>query len=104
MSSRIRDNAPFLQLLLTSHLPQQKALIESASDEQVDLLTEVIHNLLYVVPIAHSVRRKLQRKVYLKDLANIKRSRKFRKSHMRKRKSDLLKVLMPFASDLLALL
>ena len=100
MSNRIRDNTPFLRLLLSTHFSQQKALLDSASDEQLDLLTELLYNILYTVPIPLVTRKKLQRKKYLKDLARIKRSRAFRRKQVRARKRDIIKLLIGYAKEL----
>ena len=104
MSDRIRDNSSFLRLLLTTHSSQQKALLDTLSDEQVDLLSEVIYNILYTVPIPNNTRKKLQRKKYLKDIARIKRSRAFRRRHVRGKKRDIIKLLDTFAKELVTLI
>ena len=101
MSARLQNNGDFFRLLLQTHLPQQKALLSSLSPGQVDLLTEVMHNILYVVPLLEKERKALQRKKILKEISVIKRSQTYRKKRMQTQKVQLLKVLAAYKDKLL---
>ena len=101
MADRLRKNGDFFKLLLQTHLPQQKALMNSLSGQQVDLLTEVVHNILYIVPLAEKERKVLLRKKFLKEISVMKRSQKYRKKRMQTQKVQLLKVLLSYKDKLL---
>lgn len=45
MSSKIVANTPFLSLLLTTSLSQQRALMQTLTDEQAVVILEILHNL-----------------------------------------------------------
>ena len=104
MSTRVDRNRTFLQLLLTTHLSQQKALLDTASPQQIDLISELLYNILYVVPLSEKERKSLQRKRFLKDVSKIKRSANFRRKKVRARKAELLKLLHQYSKNILSLL
>ena len=60
---RVKENASFLKLLLTTSRQQQRVLLDTATSGQVDALTEILHNLLHVVPISDSERNSIKRKI-----------------------------------------
>lgn len=103
MSSRIRDNLAFLRLLLTTHVSQQKALLDSISESQANLISELLFNLLFVLPLNDKQQKALRRKQYLKDLSKIKRSFKYRKAKIKVYKNQLVKLLDTYKSQLLDL-
>lgn len=95
-------NKDFLSLLLTTEVKQQKALIDSITPSQVDCLSEVFHNLAYVVdldPEQHKFMKR--RKKTIKTLSQVHRSRKFRKSSMQKLSPCMLKVLDQVKEELM---
>lgn len=104
MSRALSENGSYLKLLLESHPKQQKALLDTASKQQVDLLSEILYNLLYVVPIDEAHRKRLLKKSYLKDIAKHNRSYAYRKRRIITRKLDLIKLLMTYSHELLQLL
>ena len=89
-----------MTLLLSTFPAQQKALLDTASHEQVDLISEVVHNIVNVVPLPHGERKSLSRRKYLKDISNIKRSVKHRKSIIRDNKKKLLDLLATYSPQL----
>lgn len=103
MSSRIKNNVDFFRLLLQTQLPQQKALLQSLTPEQVDLLTEIVWNLLNSVPLPDKEKKGLQRKKYLKDISLLKRSHKYRKRRLNANKKQIIKILNTYMQPLLAL-
>ena len=101
MSSRIRKNTSFLSLLLTTHPTQQKALLDSVTESQANLISELVFNLLFVLPLKAKEQSSLRRKDFLKDLSKIKRSFKYRKAKIKTYKKQLLKVLDTYKTQLL---
>lgn len=104
MSPRIKNNASFLHLFLTSTLPQQKALLDTITEPQTDLISEIIHNLLYEVPIDAKERKRLLRRSTLKDIAKIKRANKYRRNKIKAYKKQLIKILESYAENILQML
>lgn len=100
MSKRLRDNLHFFQLLLAAEKPQQRALLHTLSDSQTLLLSEVIYNFLNNFPIEQGVKKRLNRRAFLRDIANAKRSVKFRKAKLKKHKKDILNLLMQYKAPL----
>ena len=101
MSTRIRDNSSFLKLILNTHSPQQKALLDTISQEQANFISELVFNLLFVLPLKEKERKSLLRKQYLKDIAKIKRSFKYRKAKIKAYKIQLLKLMDTYKSQLM---
>lgn len=103
MSAKIKDNLSFFRLLLETSSLQRKALLDTLSESQVNLISELVFNLLYVLPIQVKARKSLQRKTYLKDIAKIKRTYKYRKSKIRRNRAHIIKLLEAYKQDLLGL-
>ena len=100
MSPRVKDNIHFFHLLLTAHPAQQRALLTTASNDQLDFLSEVIHNIVFTLSDNPKDRKRLQRKTFLTELANIKRSYNFRRQRAKRYTSQLVKLLAEFATPL----
>ncbi len=100
---RVKENESFLKLLLSTTRQQQRVLLDTATNGQVDALTEILYNLLYVVPISELERNSIKRKKALTGLAKITRSYKYRLAHVRKNKRLLLSTLLKYNSQLLGL-
>ncbi len=98
---RVKENESFLKLLLTTSRQQQRVLLDTATNSQVDALTEILHNLLHVVPISNAERNSIKRKKSLTELAKITRSYKYRLTHVKKNKRLLLSTLQRYATELL---
>ena len=101
MSTRIRDNSSFFRLMLSTHLAQQKALLDTISEKQTNLISELLFNLLFVLPLKEKEQKALRRKQYLKDLSKIKRSFKYRKSKIKVYKTQLVKLLDTYKTQLM---
>lgn len=93
MAERVLKNQHFFHLLLTTHLPQKKALLQSLTNDQVDFLSEVFYNLLHVLPLTEKERKPLLRKKYLTQIGNIKRSYPYRKVRIKKYSKQLIQTL-----------
>ena len=100
MSSRVKDNIHFFNLLLVAHPAQQKALLTTASNQQLDFLSELMHNIKFTLPLTAEQRKRLQRKTFLTELANIKRSYNFRKQRAKRYAPQLIKLFSEFAAPL----
>lgn len=100
MSTRLKENVHFFRLLLSAEKSQQRALMQTVSDSQTNLLSEVLYNFLNHFPIEQTVRKRLLRKTYLRDIANLKRSIKFRKARIKKHTRDILSLLMQYRAPL----
>lgn len=98
----MQANKDFLTLLLTTENKQQKALVESITPPQVDCLSEVFHNLAYVVDLEPDQYDFMKRrKKVIKSLSQVHRSRKFRKGSIQKHSPCMLKILDQVKEDLL---
>lgn len=102
--NRLRENEHYVRLLLSTTPSQQKALLDSVTDEQLDLLTEVLYNLLYVVPINQRERSAMLRKQAWKELAKISRSRKYRRVRVKANRKRLLDILIKYSKELITML
>ena len=100
MSPRVKENIHFFNLLLSTHLPQKRALLVTADKSQLDFLSELLHNIIFTLPTSDKHRAKLQRRKYLTDIANIKRSHAFRRQRVKKHAAQLIKLMDEFAPQL----
>lgn len=100
MSDKFIKSGDFLMLLLNAEKVQAKALLDTVSLNQASLIGEVVHNILTTVPIPTSERRKLNRKLYLKRIADLHRSYKSRKLEIKKHKKDLLDLFASYSHPL----
>ncbi len=95
-------NEDFLRLLLTTESKQQKALIENITTSQIDCLSEIFHNLAYVVELEPEQYNFMKRrKKIIKELSQVHRCRKFRKGAIQKHSLHMLKILDQVKGDLL---
>ncbi len=101
---RVRENKSYIKLLLSTTRQQQRALLDTATNEQVDALTEILYNLMHTVPISEGERNIIKRKKTFKELAKITRSYKYRQERVRKNKRLLLNTLSKYANDLIGVI
>ena len=90
MTSKLKQNEHFIHLILEAPLKQKNALLHSISPQQVDAITEVIYNLLYVIPLPTTEHKKLHRKKAFKEIAKTNRSIKYRRDRIKKIRNRLL--------------
>ena len=100
MSPHVKENIHFFQLLLNTHKPQKKALLLTISNPQLDFLSELLHNIVFTLPAGDKQHNKLQKRKYLTDIANIKRSSSFRKQRVKKHAGQVIKLLDDFNPQL----
>ena len=104
MSSNVNQHSDYLQLLLSSDYNQQKALLFTASLNQLDVLSEIFHNFL-ILPLTQEEKSFLKgRKQLVEKLADITKSYRFRKSLINKHYRQVLKSLLFFKERLLSVL
>lgn len=72
MPKRVDKHRSFLQLLRSSEKNQQKAILKTASDEQIKTLSEIVLNLLAGhIPINNKTKRNLSKyRDNLRDLTD----------------------------------
>lgn len=97
---RVKDNISYFDLLLNAHPLQKKALLSSSSDPQLDLLSEVLHNILKTLPLTLDEQRSLNRRRYLQEIAAIRRTHKYRRQRVKKHKLQIIKVLEQYSREL----
>ena len=100
MSPRVKENIHFFKLLLSTHPQQKKALLITADKPQLDFLSELLHNIIFTLPTSDKQRAKLQRRKYLTDIANIKRSHSFRRQKVKKHATQVIKLVDEFTPQL----
>ena len=92
----------FLHLLLTTDSKQQKALINTISSDQVDLVSELLYNVINVVELSKKQRGVVKTKTKsLKAAANPKLTNKRRKTIIIKHKIQLLKLVKLLKDELI---
>jgi hypothetical protein len=105
MSSRVIDNKPFLYLILnSSSAKQKKALLQTITPEQIDVVSEFVHNLLHTLPLTTEEIKLVKRKKFLKSIDSLKRSQTYRGKKIVKHKLPILKLFESFRDRLLKLL
>ena len=94
MSGLLYHNWYFMNLLLSTDSKQQLVLMRNLNDAQVDLITEIFHNLGHVIDFEIDERQIFKK--YLKIitiLSKVSRSRKLRKLDIKKHMKTILKML-----------
>ena len=104
MSKRLRDCEHYLRLLMSSDNVQGEALLVTASDKQVECLSEIIRNVLRL-PVSKKTKDiiKLHHKTFItlanKDITVEKRLALVQKSHL-----NILNLLLSIKKKLIPLL
>ena len=104
MSQRLKENGSFLNLLLKSSKQQKRALLDTVSPEQADFVGELLHNFINYFPIPDKEKKRLSRKKTFAEIANLKRSYKFRKAKIKQCKKDILLLIEQYQKQLSTLL
>lgn len=96
--------ASFFNLLLQTHEAQQKGLMKTLSPAQVNFLTDVIYNLLFIVHLSDSQRKYINTKAkQLKHGIQGKKTVRYRRTLFQRRQATLLKILNYFKDELLTI-
>ena len=104
MSKRLRQCTPYLRVLLSGNLVQSEAVLITASDAQVNCLSEIIRNVLRL-PVSNKTKKliKLYKKI-LHIVADSGISIEKRLKTIQKSADKILEVLMSVKKNLLSLL
>ena len=106
MSSLIKNNIIYIHLLgLTSSKTQRKALLQTATKDQLKSLIELVYNVLYMrIPIAPHYQRNLKKKQsLLESLINRQKSQRYKFNTLRKNPAVIvliIKAALPTLSTL----
>ena len=104
MSHNVHLSKHFLHLLLTTSRLQALSLILSASDEQINTLIEIAHNLL-ILPLNESEKIVVnKRRTILKNITKKNLSKKQKRNLIYQYRNILLKTLLNFKDKLIQLL
>ena len=103
MVNTLEEYADLLSVLLKAELIQKKAILDTLDSGQVDFIGEIIHNFLNNFPIDKKELRKLIRRNTIKDIANFKRSNRFRKTLIKKNKKIISELLTKYRDNLMSL-
>lgn len=104
MSSLIRENQNFLSLFLNTSQEQQKALLDTITDSQALLLSEIFLNIINIEHEKKDIKFLNNKLLILEKLSNRKNSNRYRKSFIRKHKLVISKILFHFKDQLISLL
>lgn len=86
MTAKVRKHLDFLRLLISSHVKQRRQLINTASDEQLSVLTEAVYNVLKgVCPLSDKDKNNLSKnKKILRKFTDPKLSKRLKSTILRK--------------------
>ena len=96
MEKRLKHHMSYLQLLSKSHAKQRKAILQSATPEQIKILSEIVLNLLEGnIPLTPKQKRVLQphEKAFLRVSGRKSSSLQLRRIWLRIANSSLLILL-----------
>ena len=92
----MKDNLPYLHVLIKSKPKLRQLLIESGPPSLITSICECALNLLLALPLTPRQKRHLARyKTHLRGLANKKVSRKKNKKLLNQKGGNLIKALLP---------
>ena len=104
MSANINQHSDFLRLFLNTEPYQQKALLFSITPEQLDVLSEIFHNLLTLPLTQEESRFVKRREEVISKLANISKSVRSRRQAVNKHTRQILTVLGLFKDKILSVI
>lgn len=100
MSELLSDNSDFLGLLLKTSPKQQKALLDSITASQAQLIGEIFLNILDIEHDDADYKFLKNKVLVLEKLANNSLSARFRRGYIKKHKSIILKIINYFKDNL----
>jgi hypothetical protein len=104
MSSNTDQHKDYLHLMLTANPPQQKALLFTSNEDQLDVLSEIFHNFL-TLPLAKEERQFVKRREeVIAKLADISKSPRSRRQIINKHSRQIIKILEFFKDNLLSII
>ena len=103
MFDEIREDASFVNLLITADIPQKIALLETISKHQLETLSQIFYNLSV---ISHKDKKQQdfvsKRRAFLNTLSKVKNFTQGKRLYLEKRRR-VFNILHYFAEDLLEL-
>ena len=104
MSKRLRECSSYLKLLLSGNRVQSEAILVTASDKQVECLSEIMRNVLRL-PVGKKTKSLInQHMKILQALSNKENTVKKRLDIIQKSHSKILDILMSVKPRLMPLL
>lgn len=100
--SRLRSQVHFLNVLLNASKAQRTGLIRTLDQQQLNFLSELLHNLDSVVPIDKQDEKILHKKPYIAVIGKLQTPAAKRKRLLRKHQLAIFKVLDYFREKLLS--
>ena len=79
-------------------------MLNTVTPEQVDVISEFAHNLLYTLPLNAEEQRLIKRRRFLKDIESVKRSVGYRRGKIVKHSKPLLELFDHFTDSWLTML
>ena len=104
MVDLLKEYSDFLSLLLKGSVKQKKAILETLDSGQVDFIRDLIFNFLNTFPLNKKELKKLYKKKDLLEIANYKRSSRFRNHLIKKNKKTILDLISRHSAKLVTLL
>ena len=98
------EHTDLLSVLLKGSLAQKKAILDTLDERQVDFIRDLIFNFLNNFPISKAEQNKLNKKKGLKNIANSKRSNKYRKRLIKQHKKHIISLLDRYRDQLMTLI
>lgn len=104
MSALLANNYAFIQLLLNTTPKQQKVLLDNLTDQQTDLISEIVFNLSEVIKLSPELHQTMKKRMKtVKALSKIYQSRQRRRSEIKRHKRPLMAILEQARSNLLGM-
>ena len=104
MSSNLDNNRSYFDLILNSSSKQQGALLSTITDPQVDLISEIFHNLL-ILPLESGQKQFIKKRIqFVKKISNNSKSYRYRRRLVIKHKKLVTKFLDFFKDELNSLI
>ena len=106
MSKRLSENRSFLTLLLEKgDKGQQRALMQTITNNQLDAIGEIFYNLIHIVPIDKSEEKIIKRsRKILQRVSAISKSAPSRRKLLKSNRVKFLKILHQFSDRLLGVI
>lgn len=103
MVNLLNSQSDFLSLLLKTGKQQRRAILDTLSDSQLNLLGEIFYNLINTFPISQSEKNSLSKKRFVKVLTDFKKRPKLRHTVAKKNKKQIEDILLKYKDNLLSL-
>lgn len=106
MSRRLADNKAFLTLILEAgDKRQQKALLQTITDNQLEAIGEIFYNLIHIVPVKKSEEKLIKKsRKLLQRMSVISKSSRSRRKLLQSNRVKLISILHHFSDKLLQVL